>query len=335
MSLDELKQNIIFPTIESQRQHLLPAYKQVYDNYQKEKMLVGWGGEIIPLMLEEICKDLFELPQNKPQIPSIKINNNNFELKKFSEQSITDTVNKSKIPQWVKNNAGWWADGQIDNNTFVSGVQFLIKEKIISVSSSQSNSKNNSNDIPVWIKNNADWWAQGLISDDDFIKGIEFLVRNGIIVVSETKEIKPVLEPKTNEFLTYENAGIKIKYPKNWIVDEYPSLVFFSPPESNENLPISVMLTFPVDSSGLTLEGIGKNKNNVIFSNTIFGKYSGITFYDEGMLERQIEGKSFSNLAIVDGKIYAIQFNSEVGSYQKYFDTVQKMFESYEITDYN
>jgi len=38
------------------------------------------------------------------------------------------------IPDWVKNTAGWWADGQIDDNAFVSGIQYLIKEGIIKVS---------------------------------------------------------------------------------------------------------------------------------------------------------------------------------------------------------
>ena len=37
------------------------------------------------------------------------------------------------VPAWVKNNAGWWADGTIDDNSFVSGIQYLIKVGIIKV----------------------------------------------------------------------------------------------------------------------------------------------------------------------------------------------------------
>ena len=37
------------------------------------------------------------------------------------------------IPDWVKNNAAWWSEGQIDDKTFANGLQFLIKEGIISV----------------------------------------------------------------------------------------------------------------------------------------------------------------------------------------------------------
>ena len=46
---------------------------------------------------------------------------------------IRDRSQTVTIPDWVRNNAGWWADGQIDDNTFANGIQFLIKEGIISV----------------------------------------------------------------------------------------------------------------------------------------------------------------------------------------------------------
>ena len=42
----------------------------------------------------------------------------------------TDTV----IPKWIKNNAGWWAEGSIDDGSFVQGIQFMIKEGLMSVS---------------------------------------------------------------------------------------------------------------------------------------------------------------------------------------------------------
>jgi len=43
-----------------------------------------------------------------------------------------------KIPEWVKNNAGWWADGQIPDSAFVQGIQFLIKEGVIIIEQEQS-----------------------------------------------------------------------------------------------------------------------------------------------------------------------------------------------------
>src|SRR3970282_2557789 len=39
----------------------------------------------------------------------------------------------NQIPSWIKNNAGWWADGSIDDNSFVQGIQYLIKEGIMKI----------------------------------------------------------------------------------------------------------------------------------------------------------------------------------------------------------
>ena len=37
------------------------------------------------------------------------------------------------IPDWIKNNAGWWADGLIGDSDFVSGIQWLITNGIMKV----------------------------------------------------------------------------------------------------------------------------------------------------------------------------------------------------------
>ena len=34
----------------------------------------------------------------------------------------------TRIRSWIKNNAGWWAEGAIDDDTFIQGIQFLIKK---------------------------------------------------------------------------------------------------------------------------------------------------------------------------------------------------------------
>jgi hypothetical protein len=91
---------------------------------------------------------------------------------------------ESSIPDWIRNNAKWWAEGNIDDKAFAGGIQFLIKEGIIIIpETSKASTTDDSQEIPSWIKNNADWWSQGLISDDDFVKGIQFMVKNGIIAV--------------------------------------------------------------------------------------------------------------------------------------------------------
>ena len=88
------------------------------------------------------------------------------------------------VPAWIKNNAGWWAEGQIDDQTFVNGMQFLIKEEIIQVSDTASTS-NNSEFIPEWVKNTAGWWAVGEISETEFLTAIQYLIKLGLIKIDE------------------------------------------------------------------------------------------------------------------------------------------------------
>jgi len=89
-----------------------------------------------------------------------------------------------KVPGWIKNNAKWWAESQIGDSDFVSGIQFMIKEKIINIPNLPEQASETAEEkVPDWIRNNAGWWADGLISEDDFVGGIKWLVENGIIKV--------------------------------------------------------------------------------------------------------------------------------------------------------
>lgn len=88
------------------------------------------------------------------------------------------------IPDWVRNNAKWWADDVISDNDFTSGIEFMIKQDIIKVPQIVSEKEKSSftlGKIPTWIKSNAKWWSEDLISDEDFVNGIEFLIKVEII----------------------------------------------------------------------------------------------------------------------------------------------------------
>ena len=100
----------------------------------------------------------------------------------FQLDLILSEILEYAVPNWIKNNAKWWANDKIDDDTFVSGIEFLIKENIIHVSSDIVGST--SEEIPAWIKNNAKWWSDGVIDDDTFLNGVEYLVERGIISVN-------------------------------------------------------------------------------------------------------------------------------------------------------
>ena len=54
------------------------------------------------------------------------VNTSSFMISSDNNSALTS--NNSEIPVWIKNNAGWWADGSIDDNSFVQGIQFLVQE---------------------------------------------------------------------------------------------------------------------------------------------------------------------------------------------------------------
>ena len=88
---------------------------------------------------------------------------------------------EEKVPDWVKNNAGWWASHFISDNEFVNAIEFLIKEEIIQVDAVSGEKSDN---IPDWIRNTAGWWATDQITETEFVNAIKFLIESGIINIS-------------------------------------------------------------------------------------------------------------------------------------------------------
>jgi len=98
----------------------------------------------------------------------------------------TDTLTAEPvtiIPNWIKTHAGWWAGGQIGDSAYLLGIQYLIKEGIMVIPSTERAESSGSQEVPGWIKNSAEWWATDKIDDIAYISGIQYLVQKGIIVV--------------------------------------------------------------------------------------------------------------------------------------------------------
>ena len=87
----------------------------------------------------------------------------------------------SKIPNWIKLNANWWATDQISDDEFLEGIDFLIQKEL--VSAPMYISDDSKQKIPQWLKSPANWWATDQISDDEFLKIIEILIQRQKIIV--------------------------------------------------------------------------------------------------------------------------------------------------------
>jgi tetratricopeptide (TPR) repeat protein len=146
-----------------------------------------------------------------------------FPTKHTEKPSFLLKLEKNEIPYWIKTNASWWASNKINDSDFISGIQYMIKNKIIRLDA-KTVEKNSSNIIPAWIKNNAKWWSAGKISDKNFLEGIKYLITNGVINIDDQENsemIKKELERTKWNFERYlekikrdvKNEGRYIEYP--------------------------------------------------------------------------------------------------------------------------
>ena len=119
----------------------------------------------------------------------------------------------TQVPSWIKNVAGWWANSEISENEFLTGIAYLINHNIVSIpftpcsEKTENQTTSSAKMVPDWVKNNAKWWSEDLIEDTDFINGIEYLVKKQIISL-DTKKIvgKVPLED--------------VKFSPAWVIDK-------------------------------------------------------------------------------------------------------------------
>ena len=86
------------------------------------------------------------------------------------------------IPDWIKEDAASWCIDEIDDASFIEGIQHLIDNNVIIFPSTISG-LSGLQSIPSWIKNNACWWSNNQISDQEFASAIQYLIENRIIHV--------------------------------------------------------------------------------------------------------------------------------------------------------
>ena len=97
------------------------------ENYFKKSLEIEPNNEItqnyivsLEKLREKYSLDVFENPTKKP--------------------AFLQMIEEHTIPYWIKNNAGWWADNKISDDDFTSGIEYMIENNIIKVST-QTNSE--------------------------------------------------------------------------------------------------------------------------------------------------------------------------------------------------
>ena len=101
----------------------------------------------------------------------------------FPEQTIYSVLGFSThIPDWIKTYAQNWAAGEISDQEFIMGLDFMLQNNII-VISNFNYEYSSIDDVPSWFRNTAHWWSIDLISQQEFINSIKYLIQENIILI--------------------------------------------------------------------------------------------------------------------------------------------------------
>jgi len=104
--------------------------------------------------------------------------------------AIVSAEENSNIPQWIRNNAKWWGEGQISDTDFVSGMQYLIENKIMKVSDQSSVSE-------VYIEKYKEWAKREISKYKDYSEKLK-------------TDIDELEDYKRNSFNRINNLEIEI-----------------------------------------------------------------------------------------------------------------------------
>ena len=167
------------------------------------------------------------------------------------------SVYAAEVPGWIKNNAGWWADGTIDDGSFVSGIEWLVSNGIIEVPATAVSGTAEST-IPGWVKNTAGWWAGDQISDDDFVNAIQHLIKVGIMSIPQAEQAS---SPEVEKLLQKREAIID----SIWKGDGFPTrLPDSSPVKPEGGGKITVEMKHDINSIMYLKHATGNIKNELV-----------------------------------------------------------------------
>jgi len=124
-------------------------------------------------------------------------------------QNSSENESAQKIPDWVKNNAGWWADDIIADKEFVLVIRFLMTEGFLST-----------NDIPGGfpdqLRKQAKNWSTEQISDKEFLRILENFLDNPNLEPSSESEQQTQIDPTSLELDAEPSDESSQKIPE-WV----------------------------------------------------------------------------------------------------------------------
>ena len=180
-----------FPSLEKSPQYYIDRYndEQGYKTWFDSQFPHDSIDDVVGYKLTHV--DNFPSLEKSPQYYIDRYNDEQGYKTWFDSQFPHDSIyyilgygDPVPMPDWIRNNAEWWAIGEITDSDFVSGIEFMLENNIIVISNIPSSGNVSTEDIPIWVRNNAHWWSQDLISEDEFVNSLKFLIQEKVIIIN-------------------------------------------------------------------------------------------------------------------------------------------------------
>jgi len=192
----------------------------------------------------------------------------------------------TSIPNWIKSTAKFWVNGDVSDNEFENGIQYLVENKIIRISEIPQNLQSIQGGIS-WVKNLVGMWINGEASDDDFTKAVGYMKDVGIITVS----VQPIQTNIQNQATPTTSATTSINQILNSSI-------------SSNDLPALI-------GAGIKLQIINNTANGFLTINGEFYSASNLTMIkgNDITLTGYVKG-SFNGLLMATGiQTTGIEYN--------------------------
>lgn len=101
----------------------------------------------------------------------------------------TNAYAQTVIPNWVKNTALWWGQGQISDSEFVKAMQYLIDHGILVISQAPP-AKNPTNDLLPSATDIGPFWNTYSVKPHYIMNGFNTTTSSPVIIYGLSSEIQ-------------------------------------------------------------------------------------------------------------------------------------------------
>lgn len=96
----------------------------------------------------------------------------------------TSADRRIEVPEWIRDEAGQWSLGQVDDARFLENLAYLAGGGVIDAGPAGAAAAGDGPAVPPWVRDSAAWWSQGLVSDEEFVDAVEHLVSIGAVRIA-------------------------------------------------------------------------------------------------------------------------------------------------------